>query len=142
MQVVLRSMTESDYPAVLSIWQQVDGLGGQETNDQFLSFLRRNPGLSQVACLGDRVVGAVLCGHDSHRGYLYRLAVLPDCCRQGIARALVERCVTHLRELGILRCSVHVLTDNRTGLEFWRAAGWRERTDIAAFSIDLEGPRP
>jgi len=138
MKAWLRSMTDGDYADVRAVWQCVDGIGECLTRDQLERFLSRNPSLSQVACLDGRVVGAVLCGHDSHRGYLYRLAVLPDYRRSGIATALVQECLVRLTQLEILRCSVHLFGTNRDGAAFWTAMGWRRRDDVAAYSFDLE----
>ena len=138
MKAGLRSMTDRDYDDVRAVWQCVDGIGECLTRDQLERFLSRNPALSQVACLDDRVVGVVLCGHDSHRGYLYRLAVVPDYRRSGIATALVKECLLRLTQLEIPRCSVHLFDTNRDGAAFWSAMGWRKRDDVAAYSYDLE----
>ncbi|OKH39261.1 hypothetical protein NIES2101_35510 [Calothrix sp. HK-06] len=54
--------------------------------------------MSYVTCHNGKIVGAVLCGHDGRRGYLYHLAVLPDYRRQGISTKLVQSCLSQLQQ--------------------------------------------
>lgn len=129
----LRALTEADYDAVYSLWTHTEGmaLGESDTREAIAMFLRRNPGLSPVACDGrGTIVGAVLCGHDGRRGYLHHLAVASEHRRHGIGRGLVECCLTRLKALNIPRCNLMLLEDNLAGRAFWEAEGWVVRRDI------------
>ena len=126
-------MEQGDLAEVIQFWQGMDGIGLSESDSySALSFyLQRNPGLSRVARNRDReLIGAVLCGHDGRRGYLHHLAVARDYRRKGIGRALVERCLSSLRELKILKCNVFLFPHNPEGQGFWKAMGWKEREDL------------
>jgi putative acetyltransferase len=126
-------MEKGDLAEVLQFWQGMEGIGLSESDSySALSlYLRRNPGLSWVARNRDReLIGAVLCGHDGRRGYLHHLAVARDYRRKGIGRALVDRCLSSLRELKILKCNVFLFSHNPEGQEFWKAMGWKEREDL------------
>lgn len=132
-------MVPSDYAAALSLWQQTAGLGLSEADsaaniDQFLS---RNKGMSFVAQAGQELIGTCLCGHDGRRGFLYHLAVQPGHRRQGIGRALAERCLAQLKAAGIAKCHLFVLADNRQGLAFWGHVGFQGRTDICIYSSNI-----
>ena len=74
-------MTAADLPAALRLWRKTEGVGLNESDrlPPLRRFLRRNPGLSQVARTHRRLLGAVLCGHEGRRGYLHHLAVAADC---------------------------------------------------------------
>lgn len=137
MSYELHEMQIEDYDAVLALWQTCDGLGALETRGEFARFLARNPGLSVVAWRGERLIGAVLCGHDGRRAFLYHLAVAADCRKQRVAQAIVGRCLEKLAAVGIPRCSVHLYTDNAAGRTFWERLGWRERTDLQIFAQDI-----
>lgn len=140
-QIEIEPMTLADYAPVRALWQQTAGMSELETRDEFQRFLDRNPGLSLVArpcgAGAESVVGAVFCGHDGRRGYLYHLAVAANFRRQGIAEALVQRCLASLAALQIPRCSIHIYANNELGQAFWRRTGWRERTDLKVFATDL-----
>jgi ribosomal protein S18 acetylase RimI-like enzyme len=126
-------MGKGDLAEVIQFWQGMEGIGLSESDSySALSFyLRRNSGLSWVTRNRDReIIGVALCGHDGRRGYLHHLAVAWDYRRKGIGRALVERCLSSLRELKILKCNAFLLSLNPEGQEFWKAMGWKEREDL------------
>ena len=78
----------------------------------------------------NRIMGAVLCGHDGRRGYLHHLAVAAAWRRKGIGRDLVEACLTGLGSAGIPKCNIFLLADNELGKAFWTHNGWNERGDL------------
>jgi ribosomal protein S18 acetylase RimI-like enzyme len=120
-------MALADYPAAAALWSEAEGVCMSESDapEAVARYLARNPGLSQVAVAGGRLVGAILCGHDGRRGFMYHLAVAPGWRRRGVARAMVERCLAALAAAGIPRCNIHVLHTNEAGRRFWEAMGWQ-----------------
>jgi putative acetyltransferase len=133
-------MEKGDLAEVIQFWQGMEGIGLSESDSySALSFyLQRNPGLSWVGRNRDReLIGAVLCGHDGRRGFLHHLAVARDCRRKGIGRALVERCLSSLRELKILKCNVFLFSHNPEGEAFWRGMGWKRREDLCLVQVVL-----
>jgi ribosomal protein S18 acetylase RimI-like enzyme len=75
-------------------------------------------------------VGAVLCGHDGRRGYLYHLAVALGHRQQGLGKKLVDACLEKLKRLGIQKCNIYVFDDNARGAKFWKKNGWVKRPEI------------
>ena len=132
MATTISPMTASDLEAVLALWAETDGVGLNESDTpaQLTLYLERNPGLSLVVRDHQRIVGAVLCGHDGRRGYLHHLAVLPEFRKRGLGRKLVEDCLASLREIGILKCNIFTHADNEMGQRFWNRCGWSKRTDL------------
>lgn len=132
MSLSIRPMTIADYEAVMKLWQATEGVGLNESDERepLAAYLARNPGLSRVALNGTGVVGAVLCGHDGRRGYLYHLAVAKSHRKRGLGKALVEACLADLARLGIPRCNIFVLADNPEGGAFWKHNGWTKRTEL------------
>jgi len=131
---------KGDLAEVIQFWRGMEGIGlGESDSYSSLSFyLLRNPGLSWVARNRDReVIGAVLCGHDGRRGTLHHLAVAREYRRKGIGRALVERCLSSLRELKILKGNIFLLADNPEGEAFWKQIGWKAREDLRLMQIVL-----
>jgi len=138
----LRDMTLADYRAVMELWSSAAGVRASESPEEIDRILQRNPGLSCVAVAsgssgGEELAGAVLCGHDGRRGYLYHLAVADKFRRQALGRQLVDRCLARLKAEGVARCTIFLVTDNAHGEAFWRQTGWFERTDLKAFAKDL-----
>ncbi|MCF5548269.1 GNAT family N-acetyltransferase [Pseudomonas salomonii] len=139
--VNLRVMQAGDYDAVLELMQNTPGISLREADSREATerYLARNPQMSFVAQAQGRVIACVMCGHDGRRGYLQHLLVLPDYRRQGIAQALVERCLNALEQLGIHKCHLDVFKTNTHAAAYWQGQGWTLRTDIDRYSFTREG---
>jgi N-acetylglutamate synthase len=138
MNVDIAPMAPADFDEVTALWRRSEGVGLNESDrrGKIEAFLRRNPGLSVVARFEGAVVGAVLCGHDGRRGYLHHLAVDAAWRRNGVGRALVDRCLAELKTAGIDRCNIFLYADNEPGERFWKTTGWYER-DLKVLSRDI-----
>ena len=134
--MVIREMTIRDYDQVVGLWQSSEGVGlsDADSREGVARFLERNPGLSFVARDGQHLVGVVLCGHDGRRGYIHHLAVSKSHRRQGLGRALVERCLSALRRDGIDKCHLFVFAANGDAITFWKNVGWTERVELIMMS--------
>lgn len=132
-------MTPDDLPAARALWAAAEGVELAEGDEpaQLASFLQRNPGLSQVALIGDRLVGAVLAGHDGRRGWLYHLAVAAEARGARVGRGLVERALDGFRREGIVRALILVANDNEAGTAFWDRSGWERLDEAHARGTDL-----
>jgi ribosomal protein S18 acetylase RimI-like enzyme len=132
-------MTKADYDQVLAVWLSAEGLSHLESREDFERFIDRNPGLSVVArdTETDQIIGAVWCGHDGRRGYLYHVAVAGGFRRQGIGTDMVTQCLKNLENLGIKRCTLFIFVTNEAAEKFWKAIGWRERVDLKLMAKDI-----
>jgi N-acetylglutamate synthase len=139
MMFQISAMRSDDFEEVWGLWQTTKGVGlsPTENRDTFRFFLARNPGLSLVARQERNLVGAILCGHDGRRGYLYHLAVAEASRNQGIGRALVEAGLAGLAAAGIPRTTIVVYAHNESGQRFWRNSGWNQRTDLVVLQKDM-----
>ena len=119
-------MKIADYGKAHALWKKTEGLRMQESDSvqAIAIYLKRNRGFCFVACLGDCVVGTLLCGHDGRRGVLRHLVVAKKHRKRGIARALVNRSSAALARAGIRKCNTFVLDTNVSGLCFWEHVGW------------------
>jgi N-acetylglutamate synthase len=132
-----RSLQVLDIPDAIELWRTCDGVGISEgdTPQGITAFLARNPGTSQVAYAAERLVGAVLAGHDGRRGFLYHLAVHADFRGAGLGRALCDGALAALHDVGIDKCHVMVFRNNDQGRAFWTHLGWRKRDDIDVHTL-------
>lgn len=136
----IREMTITDYDEALALWNATEGIGlsRADERDAIDSYLRRNPGTSFIALVGEKLVGTVLAGHDGRRGFLHHLAVNAAYRRMGIGRALAERSLKALKQQGIDKSHLFVFDLNHSGREFWRNIGWYERPELVIMSINMD----
>jgi ribosomal protein S18 acetylase RimI-like enzyme len=129
-----------DFDAVLALWRRTEGVGLNEsdTRPAIAAYLRRNRGLSFVAEIEGRIIGAVLCGHDGRRGYLHHLAVSKRHRGRGIGRQLVNACLAKLRKAGIQKCNIFIFANNSEGIKFWSHNDWNLRTELRLMQIRLD----
>jgi GNAT superfamily N-acetyltransferase len=137
--VRLRALRTDDHAGCLALWRQCDGVAVRMWEDvaAMTRLIERNPAMSGAAEVAGRLVGTVLCGHDGWRGWLYHVAVDPTWRRRGLATALVSRAQAELAKAGICRVHALMLCGNRDAMQFWSAAGWRQREDLSLVSFEL-----
>ncbi len=129
----IRVMRESDYQELYGLWLSCKGMGLNNLDDSqegIASFLQRNPHTCFAAVADGKLVGAILTGSDGRRGYIYHTAVHPDYRRRGIAKALVERAMAALEDIGIHKAALVVFERNQSGNAFWEAVGFTAREDL------------
>jgi len=123
------------YEEVYSLWKSCEGIGLSDADsiDAISSYLNRNPGFSLVCIKDDLVTGVILCGHDGRRGYIHHLAVHEKFRNQGIANAMVKKCLDRLERAGIKKSHLFIFKNN-VAVSFWKNTGWEYRNDIAVMS--------
>ena len=113
--VTVRSMQIEDYDQVYALWMTIHGFSIRTIDDSregVERFLKRNPGISVVAELDGRVVGA-------------------------IGRAMVVHCMNALQQEGINKVSLIAFTKNDIGNAFWKQIGWTKREDLNYYDFVL-----
>lgn len=132
-----RTMELRDYDRVIALWQHCQGvsLRDADSREGIARYLERNPNLSFIAEDQGEVIGTIMAGHDGKRGYIQHLAVCDSQRQQGIGSHLVEICIEALKDEGIVKSHVHVLSDNQLGRNFWLHQDWLPRDEIVMYSF-------
>lgn len=133
MSVVVRRMRAGDYPAVANIWAG-SGLPyqprGRDSEDRIGEQMARDSSIFLVAEDRGKVVGVVLVTHDLRKGWLNRLAVLPEEQGKGIAKLLVRRAEEELAALGISVFAVQIHAHNQASRRLFAELDYKEHPDI------------
>lgn len=138
--MLIRIMTIDDYQAVFALWQSTAGIGLRSLDDSaegIIRFLRRNPNTCFVALADQSVIGAILCGHDGRRGYIYHTAVHPFHQNKGIGKNLVTAALEALKSENIHKVALVSYKDNNLGIAFWKAMGFEQRTDLTYYNKSI-----
>lgn len=137
---MIRVMKIEDYENVKNLWLSIKGFGIRSVDDSkegVAAFLNRNPNTSVVAVEDEKIVGAILCGHDGRRGCLYHVCVAEGYRRRGIGKEMVVFCMNALKEEHINKVSLIAFTKNDVGNAFWRQIGWTKREDLNYYDFTL-----
>lgn len=138
-RMTTREFSIDDYDRAVALWNAVEGVEICEgdSREEVAEYLVRNRGLSRVAEEDGTMAGAVLCGHDGRRGFIYHLAVAETFRGCGVGKLLLGECVRGLGEAGIKRAIILVAGDNPAGREFWLSSGWEDITGALPMARDL-----
>ncbi len=121
----IRNCSAEDYPAITALWQRVlpDDQPHNEPSAVIAAKLQVDNMLFVAEEEGE-IVGTVMAGYDGHRGWLYSVAVSPECQRQGCGRKLVEHALQALKQLGCCKVNLQVRSDNEKVVAFYRQLGF------------------
>ena len=133
------SFSCDDIDDALQLWKSTEhlGIGHSDALPDLERFLDKNAEFSFVIRADSKLIGTVLAGHDSRRGYIYHLATSGSKRREGVASALLDASVSALKDAGIRKCHAFVFRSNPYAELFWSKMGWLEREDLYVFSKTL-----
>jgi ribosomal protein S18 acetylase RimI-like enzyme len=135
----VREARESDIRAVLELWAAARSVHAQtaDTPEVLERLLADRPGSLLVAELKGGVIGALIATWDGWRGNLYRLAVLEEHRRRGVALLLVREGERRLVARGARRISVLAGREDAMAAGLWAAAGYDRDPEIGRFVKNL-----
>lgn len=137
---MIKVISIDDYQDLFAMWENTPNMGLRsldDSKDGISAFLKRNPKTNFAAYEDERLVGAILCGHDGRRGYIYHTVVLPEYRNRGIASSLVQMAVKALQEEGITRVCLNVMESNEQGKSFWLKKGWEKKDFLGFYSKSI-----
>jgi ribosomal protein S18 acetylase RimI-like enzyme len=139
MSLTVRPCRLEECARVLELWRQAEAIARPtDTLPEVERIVREHPETLLVGEEHGRLVGTVIAGWDGWRGGIYRLAVVPECRRRGVARALVAEAERRLAARGARRLSAMVARDEPQAVAFWdEAAGWSREPRWHRYAKDL-----
>jgi ribosomal protein S18 acetylase RimI-like enzyme len=96
-----------------------------------------NAPASPANAISEAIVGSLMGAWDGWRGYMYRMAIVPELRRNGLATRLVHEAERRLAAIGATRIHAHVVTDSPGAPDFWAAMGYAPQTTIADYAKTL-----
>ena len=138
----IAAIKDGDIPEVITLWQRCGST--REWNDPAadIALARKGPNAAMLVGRDGRGIAAsVLVGHDGHRGWVYYVAVDPDCRHKGYGRVVMDAAEHWLRLRGIEKLQLMVRPDNSQVQAFYQSLGYLEQERIV-FAKWLDGRKP
>ncbi|MEG1555229.1 MAG: GNAT family N-acetyltransferase [Bacteroidales bacterium] len=139
--MTIRLMTSDDYELIYQLWSETEGIalrGYDDSKEGMAKFIAKNPTSNFVAIENNEVIGAIMCGMDGRRAYIYHTTVRKDFRGQGIGKAMLREVYKAIEKEGICKNGLLVLKNNDIGNAFWKSQGWEERVDLNYYSKSME----
>ena len=126
MVVKIRPYLESDEAAVVALWREIfpDAPAWNPPAGDIRRKLKVQRELFLVAAVGENVVGTVMGGYDGHRGWVYYLAVRPECRRKGIGTTLMKEIEVQLAQIGCPKINLQIRASNKDVVDFYKSLGY------------------
>jgi ribosomal-protein-alanine N-acetyltransferase len=103
------------------------------TSAMFLDLYSRCGPLFFVARVARRTVGYVVTCVHGEKAEIVSIAVDPDYRRRGIAAALLQATLDHLRDSPVRRLELMVRVGNSAAIQFYRRYGFRRLGEVPAY---------
>ena len=133
----IRELSAEDYSIVVEIWHRA-GLPyrpeGRDSKERFQIEIQQDTAVFLGAQMEGALVGVVLGTHDGRKGWINRLAVLPEYRHRGIGKLLVDHAERRLNERGILIVTCLIEGGNDASRDFFKALGYIGHPDITYYS--------
>ena len=128
-----RTLGPEDYDAIIDIWDMA-GLPfkplGRDSKDEIIRQIELDPDMFLGAFLDHQMVGMIMGSYDSRKGWLNRLAVIPEHQGKGIAQNLVEEMEKRLKAKGFRIIATLIEDGHEVSMALFKKAGYIVHNDI------------
>ncbi|MDH3365989.1 MAG: GNAT family N-acetyltransferase [Thermoplasmata archaeon] len=133
----MRLISPDEIEQMISLWHEA-GLpskpGGRDTVESLREQLANDPDLFIGAFDRERMIGAIIGSDDGRKGWVNRLAVVPDKRRSGVASRLLERCEEALRRRGRQIICTLIENDNDYSERLFTSKGYKRENEIIYYA--------
>ena len=124
----IRVLGPDDYDDIISVWERA-GLPfrpkGRDSREEITEQMNLDPEMF-IGCFVDvELVGLVIGSYDQRKGWINRLAVVPEHQRKGIAKALVKRIEDILKGKGFRIIATLIEGDSPESMRLFTEAGYK-----------------
>ncbi len=135
MNIVITNYSENtDKETVIKLWENVFGYGTAHNSPSLVIDKKREfeDNLFFVAKTeSQELVGTVMCGYDGHRGWIYSLAVLPECQNSGAGTKLMQYAEKKLEAIGCMKINLQIVEQNGGVQNFYEKLGYSTEARIS-----------
>lgn len=122
----IRPVRDGDEAALADLWRRCGLVRPWNDPHADIAFARRTPQAEIfVGERDDEIVASAMCGHDGHRGWVYYVAVSPDCRGEKLGRAIMTEVEGWLGSLGVPKLELMIRDTNAKVVRFYEALDYK-----------------
>lgn len=126
-------MSIQEYEKIIDVWQRA-GLSfrpsGRDGREEIGKQMAMDPEMFLGCFVGNELAGVVIGSYDSRKGWINRLAVVPEHRKKGIAKALVRKIEETLKAKGFRIIGVLIERESEESMRLFSKAGYVKHDDI------------
>ena len=133
----IRTAQKKDYSSIVSLWKKSElpfkplGRDSQKNFEKQLN----TPNLKYfLAFENNEIIGSIIVSHNGRKGWINRLAVVPEYRNRGIAGELIKIAENYLRQEGIRIYACLIENWNQASMNLFSKLGYVKHTDIFYFT--------
>jgi GNAT superfamily N-acetyltransferase len=123
--MLVRAYAATDFAALTALW---DACGISIAYNDPVRDIQRMLASREcqlfVGADGGRLIGSIMVGHEGHRGWVYKLAITPECQGKGHGRALMQHAERWLVARGMPKCHALIRDTNLKVQGFYERLGY------------------
>ncbi len=135
--ILIRKFVTDDYDDVISLWSSA-GLPcrpqGRDAKGKIEIEITKPTAVFLVAEYKGKIIGTSLGTQDGRKGWINRVAIIPELQGKGIARMLVEETEKRLYQKGIEIIACLIEEGNDVSMQTFNKLGYIKHEDIIYFS--------
>ncbi len=132
-KIKIRRLSLRDYDKMVEIWRS-SGLPfkpkGRESKASMKKQIEATPDLLLGAEENDELIGVIIASTEGRKGWLNRIAVVPEKRGKGIAKALTVKAEQALRKRGIKIIGLLVHKSNTQSINLAKSLGYTPNPEI------------
>ena len=141
MNVTFETLSIDHYDDLLTIWKKAKlshKPNGRDSRDKIDEQMRFAKNKFIGAKVENQYVGAIIASHNGRKGWINRLAVIPEFQQCNIANELIKQAENFLLSQGILIFSCLIEDSNHRSINLFKKNQYAEHRDIIYFSKRLD----
>jgi len=139
-KITFREMKPNEYDVLKNLWDAA-GLhyrpNGRDSKESLLKELNNPQEAFIIAEYNNEVIASILVSHDGRKGWINRLAVLPEFKKKGVATKLISYAENLLKENDIMIFACLIEDWNQISMDLFQKAGYQRFDDIIYFTKKL-----
>ncbi|NHJ40016.1 MAG: GNAT family N-acetyltransferase [Asgard group archaeon] len=135
-----RKALAKDLPNILELWSKANlptRPNGRDDPKRLVTQMSKDNMWILVAEDNNKIVGAVLVSHDTRKGWINRLATIPERTREGIATNLLREAENSLKEVGIEIFAALITEDNYQSRALFEKENYHYNKEITYYTKKL-----